>query len=188
VRIIAGRFRGRRLKTPAWEGLRPTSDKLRETLFNVVSARVAGARVVDGYAGTGAIGLEALSRGAGEVVFVERDARAAALIAANLKLCGVEEGYTIEHGDVGTVLRRFGPDEGFDLIFLDPPYGDDSIVDARAAAGSRLRAYGLLVLERPTRREPVVPSRLERTREVRSRDSTRTLFVRSAAGDPPSDH
>ena len=64
MRVIAGRFKGRRLKTPSWEGLRPTSDKLRETLFNVLAARVEGARVLDGYAGTGAIGIEALSRGA----------------------------------------------------------------------------------------------------------------------------
>ena len=62
MRVIAGRFKGRRLKTPAWEGVRPTSDKLRETLFNIVASRVEGARVVDGYAGTGAVGIEALSR------------------------------------------------------------------------------------------------------------------------------
>ena len=185
MRIIAGRFRGRRLGTPSWEGLRPTSDKLRETLFNVIASRVEGARVVDGYAGTGAVGLEALSRGAARVVFVERDPRAVALIAGNLRLCGVEGGYTIEHGDVGTVLRRLGPGEGFDLIFLDPPYGDAALIDALAAAGSRLRPGGLLVLERPTRREPVVPPRLAWTRDIRSGDSTLTFFVRSPAGDPP---
>ena len=82
MRVIAGALKGRRLQAPAWEGLRPTSDKLRETLFNVLAPRIGGARVLDGYAGTGAVGIEALSRGAAHVTFVERDPRAAALAAA----------------------------------------------------------------------------------------------------------
>ena len=106
MRVIAGHFKGRRLKAPSWDGLRPTSDKLRETLFNILAPRIAGARVLDGYAGTGAVGIEALSRGAAHVTFVERDRRAAALIAANLALCGVEQGYTIDCGDVASALRR----------------------------------------------------------------------------------
>ena len=79
MRVIAGAFKGRRLKTPKWEGVRPTSDKLRETLFNILAPRIVGARVLDGYAGTGALGLEALSRGASHVTFVEKDRRSAAL-------------------------------------------------------------------------------------------------------------
>ena len=78
MRVIAGALKGRRLKSPTWDGLRPTSDRLRETLFNVIAPRVAGARVLDGYAGTGAVGIEALSRGARQVTFVERDRRARA--------------------------------------------------------------------------------------------------------------
>src|SRR5207245_8567091 len=93
MRVIAGTFKGRRLKAPSWEGLRPTSDKLRETLFNILAPRIDGARVLDGYAGTGAIGIEALSRGASHVAFVERDRRAQALIAENLAACGVTNGY-----------------------------------------------------------------------------------------------
>src|SRR5919204_6249092 len=95
MRVIAGSLKGRRLNAPSWEGLRPTSDKLRETLFNVLGARVVGARVLDGYAGTGAVGIEALSRGAAHVTFVERDRRAQALVAANLARCGVSDGYVI---------------------------------------------------------------------------------------------
>src|ERR671939_659548 len=95
MRVIAGSLKGRRLKAPAWEGLRPTSDKLRETLFNILAPRVAGARVLDGYAGTGALGIEALSRGATHVTFIEQDRRAAALIADNLSRCGVANGYAI---------------------------------------------------------------------------------------------
>ena len=92
MRVIAGSFKGRRLVTPTWAGLRPTSDKLRETLFNVVAARVPGARVLDGFAGTGAFGIEAVSRGAAHVTFVDRDRRATALVAENLDRCRVEGG------------------------------------------------------------------------------------------------
>src|SRR6476661_7493495 len=95
MRIIAGSLKGRRLKSPAWDGLRPTSDKLRETLFNVIGPRVVGARVLDGYAGTGAIGIEALSRGAAHVTFVESDRRAQALIEENLARCRIAGGYAI---------------------------------------------------------------------------------------------
>src|SRR5213080_4687982 len=86
MRIVAGDFKGRRLKSPTWEGLRPTSDRLRETLFGIIGPSIVGARVLDGYAGTGAIGIEALSRGAAHVTFVERDARAVRLIEHNLAL------------------------------------------------------------------------------------------------------
>ena len=96
MRVIAGELKGRRLKTPKWEGLRPTSDKLRETLFNVVAQRVAGARVLDMYAGTGAIGIEALSRGAAHVTFIDFDARALKLIAENLRHCGAEDREDVE--------------------------------------------------------------------------------------------
>src|SRR5215510_10168854 len=104
MRIIAGSLKGRRLKTPTWDGLRPTSDKLRETLFNILGARIEGARVLDGYAGTGAIGIEALSRGATHVTFVEKNRRAAALIEENLRSCGVERGYTIQCAEVAAAL------------------------------------------------------------------------------------
>src|SRR5262245_25589599 len=88
MRIVAGAWRGRTLKAPTWDGLRPTSDRLRETLFNSIGPGISDARVLDGYAGTGAIGIEALSRGAAHVTFVERDPRAVALIETNLAALG----------------------------------------------------------------------------------------------------
>ena len=115
MRVIAGRFKGRRLKVPSWEGLRPTSDKLRETLFNILAPRIEGARVLDGFAGTGAVGVEAISRGAAHVTFIEQDRRAAALIESNLALCGAKQGYTIECGDIVSVLRRACGDAHFVL-------------------------------------------------------------------------
>src|SRR5215468_963287 len=106
MRIIAGSLKGRRLKSPSWEGLRPTSDRLRETLFNVLAPRVEGARVLDVFAGTGALGFEAMSRGASHVVFVEAERRATAAIAATAKDWGVEADYTIHAGDAVEWLRR----------------------------------------------------------------------------------
>src|ERR671920_1131237 len=101
MRIIAGTLKGRRIDTPKWEGLRPTSDRLRETLFNVLAPRIAGARFLDGYAGTGAVGIEALSRGAAHVTFVEHDTRAQQLIEENLARCGISGGYAIIRASAG---------------------------------------------------------------------------------------
>ena len=176
MRVIAGRLKGRRLKAPSWEGLRPTSDKLRETLFNILSPRISGARVLDGYAGTGAIGIEALSRGATHVTFVEHNRRAAALIAEILKVCGVGADYTIHCGDVPTVLRRLDQDAMFDLVLLDPPYELPEFSTALEAAASHLAGDGVVVLERATRRDPDVPAALRRVRDVTSGDSALTFF------------
>jgi 16S rRNA (guanine(966)-N(2))-methyltransferase RsmD len=183
MRVIAGRLKGRRLESPDWEGLRPTSDKLRETLFNILAPRIEGARVLDGYAGTGAVGIEALSRGAAHVTFVDHDRRAARLIVANLAACGVEGGYTIDTGDLAGVVQRY--EEGaFDLVWLDPPYQLTSLRVALDAAARLLPPDGLLVLERPTRREPDMPPSLRRARDVKSGDSTLTFFTRARDGSP----
>ena len=185
MRVIAGRFKGRRLNAPTWEGLRPTSDKLRETLFNILAPRVEGARVVDGYAGTGAIGIEALSRGAAHVTFIESHRRAAALIEENLGACGVEQGYTIQCADVVAALdapASEGPERSrgaaFDLILLDPPYDTENVSAALDAAARHLAGDGLIVLERATRREPEESEAVIRVRDVKSGDSTLTFFER----------
>jgi len=172
--VIAGRYKGRRLETPSWEGLRPTSDKLRETLFNILAPRIEGTRVLDGFAGTGAVGIEALSRGAGHVTFVEKDPRALALIEANLADCGIVADYNIRRGDVLAALRNLGA--AFDLILLDPPYDLHPVSPTLEAAAACLSDGGLLVLERATRREPDVPETLTRVRDVKSGDSTLTFM------------
>jgi 16S rRNA (guanine(966)-N(2))-methyltransferase RsmD len=176
VRVIAGTYKGRRLKAPSWEGLRPTSDKLRETLFNVLAPRMPGARLLDGYAGTGAIGIEALSRGAAHVVFVESDRRAADGIARTAKAWAVEADYTIHVGDAMEWLRRLAHGPRFDLILLDPPYSLPQLRDALDAAAGCLSGEGVLVLERATRREPDDVEALERVRDLRSGDSTLTFY------------
>jgi len=176
MRIIAGEWKGRTLQAPAWEGLRPTSDRLRETLFNVLSPRIPGARVLDGYAGTGAVGIEALSRGASEVVFVERDPRAVALIEANLARCGVRDRHAIIRSDLPTVtgLARAAP---FDLVFLDPPYGRAGLDAAIQAAAALMAPDTLLIIEHARRDEaPASDGALQRTRTLRSGDSALAFY------------
>jgi 16S rRNA (guanine966-N2)-methyltransferase len=175
MRIIAGSLKGRRLKAPSWEGLRPTSDQLRETLFNIIGARVRGARVLDGYAGTGALGLEAISRGAGHVTFVERDRRAQALIAANVAHCGIAEGYAIIRDSLERALCDLSGVE-FDVVLLDPPYERPASA-AIVAAGRHLARDGLLVAEHAKRCD-VLPGgeTLVRTRQVISGDSVLSFF------------
>src|SRR5437870_3843965 len=130
MRVIAGDLKGRRLKAPSWEGLRPTSDKLRETLFNILASRVAGARVLDGYAGTGAIGIEAASRGAAHVTFVDSDRRAQALIAENMAHCGIADCCAIIRGTVARALDRLRAERStFDIAVFDPPYEQPPAAD-----------------------------------------------------------
>ncbi|MGD0309476.1 MAG: 16S rRNA (guanine(966)-N(2))-methyltransferase RsmD [Acidobacteriota bacterium] len=123
MRIISGRFRGRRLKSPGGLGLRPTSDRLRETLFDILGPGVDGAVVLDVFAGAGGIGLEAISRGAREVVFVESNREAVRLIRDNLSLCGISSDYRILQGDAFSMLRSLAREQfAADITFLDPPY------------------------------------------------------------------
>jgi 16S rRNA (guanine966-N2)-methyltransferase len=191
MRIIAGRLKGRRLASPNWEGLRPTSDKLRETLFNVLAGRIEDARVLDACAGTGAIGIEALSRGARSVLAVDEDARAVALMRQNAAACGLTAGYTIQHGEVTKVLRRLDREAldktgAFDVIILDPPYAHPDLGTLLAAVAQRAASGGVVVLERATRQVLPDVAALVRVRDVRSGDSTLTIFVpRAGVSDSP---
>jgi len=179
LRVIAGSLKGRRLLGPAWPGLRPTSDQLRETLFNILAARMPGARVLDAYAGTGAVGIEALSRGASHVTFVEQDRRAQALVVENLARCGVADGYAIIRASVARACKAFAAGE-FDIVFLDPPYADDasrvqSVLECVAAATADA---GLVVLEHARKRPAPDPGgRLVRSRVVEAGDSALTFFA-----------
>jgi 16S rRNA (guanine(966)-N(2))-methyltransferase RsmD len=184
MRVIAGTLKGRRLAAPTWEGLRPTSDKLRETLFNVLAARVPGARVVDGFAGTGAVGIEALSRGADHVAFVERDERAARLIEKNLAGCGVTEGYAIIRAPferAAAIIRAQPPFAPFDLVLLDPPYasreGGADLERTLEQAAGLMGPQAVLVLEHArTRETPASVGPLARTRVIASGDSALSLY------------
>jgi 16S rRNA (guanine(966)-N(2))-methyltransferase RsmD len=116
--VIGGEFRRRLLKTPPGEGTRPTPDRLRESLFNIVAPRIEGAVVVDAFAGSGAVGIEALSRGAARAIFVERDRKAARLIQENLKSLGIENRAAVIQASAGGQLDKLR----CDILFIDPPY------------------------------------------------------------------
>jgi 16S rRNA (guanine(966)-N(2))-methyltransferase RsmD len=179
VRIIAGAFKGRRLKAPTWDGLRPTSDKLRETLFNILAPRIDGAAVLDVFAGTGAVGLESLSRGATRAVFIEQDRRAADLIAANAALCGVEDRCVIIRDRAERALRRPPADALFDVIVLDPPYDFVPLGEVLAAAVGHLAPGGAVILEHAYRRAVPAVAGARHTRTIRSGDSALTIIERS---------
>jgi 16S rRNA (guanine(966)-N(2))-methyltransferase RsmD len=179
LRVISGSLKGRRLLTPTWDGLRPTSDKLRESLFNIVAVRVPGARVLDAYAGTGAVGIEALSRGAEHVTFVDRDPRSLALVRENLERCGVSARYAIIRARLGQVPLSCAP-ESFDLAVLDPPYDEPDLAASIMATEASLARGGLLVLEHARRRaSPDSAGALVRVREVTSGDSALAFYERA---------
>jgi 16S rRNA (guanine(966)-N(2))-methyltransferase RsmD len=124
MRVIGGHDRGRRLRAPRGLATRPTADRVRVTLFDVLGPAVAGARVLDLFAGTGAVGIEALSRGAARVVLVERDPSALRALRANLAALGAPRAAArVMAGDVTRLLPELGAQEGpFDFVFIDPPY------------------------------------------------------------------
>jgi 16S rRNA (guanine966-N2)-methyltransferase len=151
VRVVAGSFKGRRLAAPRGTRTRPTADRVREALFSML-ADVGGARVLDLYAGSGALGIEALSRGADSAVFVERDARAVAAIERNLAAVGVEA--TVSRQDVLRFLA--GADGPFDLVFCDPPYDSASRLAAPLAERlPKLTAEDARIVTESDKRNPL---------------------------------
>ena len=151
MRIVAGTLKGRRLESPSWSGVRPTSDRVRETLFDVLGYHVEGARFLDACAGTGAVGIEAVSRGAAHTVFIDRDQRAAELVEKNLAGCGVSDRAVVVWAALPDGATRRELSDPFDVIVADPPYGDPRVNGILCALGSRLADKGLLVLERAVR-------------------------------------
>ena len=178
MRIIAGSLKGRRLRPPHWTGLRPTSDRLRETLFNVLGDRVLAASVLDACAGTGALGFEALSRGARAAVFVEQDRRAAALIADHAARFGVAARCRIVQGPLPAVVDDGRLADTYDVILLDPPYDNSEIGAILSAVGRRLAGGGVLVLERARRAARPPAAGLAWGREIVSGDSVLDFYGR----------
>jgi len=152
VRIIAGAARGRRLATPAGAEVRPTSDRAKEALFSSLQAVVADARVLDLYAGSGGLGLEALSRGALSVTFVERTGRALAVLRGNVEAVGLP-GAEVVAADVRRALEGELPGVPFDLVLADPPYreGEDEVAEVLALLPRHLAPRSVVVIERDAR-------------------------------------
>lgn len=168
VRIIAGRWRGRRLRFPADSGIRPTPDRVRETLFNWLQGSIEGARCLDLFAGSGALGIEALSRGADSVVLVERDPRTTAYLQTTLAALGASGG-EVRKVDVQTFLRSAG--RRFDVVFLDPPFVEGALAPLLAALvdGGQLARGAHVYVEHAARDGlPTLPAGLEPRRSKRA--------------------
>ena len=181
MRVIAGYYRGRNLKSPPSMQVRPTSDRLRETLFNVIAPRIEGARFLDLCAGSGAVGIEALSRGAAHVTFVDRSRKMCGLVEANLDLCGVPEDETeVFMAEAAEFLRRVAARDGerWDIAFFDPPYATDYMpVLAAFGAGTILTDEGLLVVEHHHKNElKDAVGEIRRRRTLKQGDSALSFY------------
>jgi 16S rRNA (guanine(966)-N(2))-methyltransferase RsmD len=193
VRIIAGSFRSRTLEAPPGVATRPTSDRLRETLFNVLAPRIEGAVFLDLYAGSGAVGMEALSRGAERVEFVEQAPAALKVLRGNLERLGIGAGFRVHACAVGAFLRRAAvskPEshekrERYDVVFLDPPWDDAEEYAATlgllgGSAAGLLAADALVIAEH--RRKEHLEDRydsLTRTRLLEQGDAALSFYAAS---------
>lgn len=185
MRVIAGIYRSRILKSLKGLALRPTSDRLRETLFNVLTPNITGSRFVDLFAGTGAIGIEALSRGAAEVIFIENHAPAATLIRRNLESLGINTGVTVLAVDAlrGLAMlaaRKSSGTPASNYIFLDPPYAaaaDYSRVVEFLGSADLLAPGGMVVAEHRRNFDlPEEPGALKRFRVLRQGDAALSFY------------
>jgi 16S rRNA (guanine(966)-N(2))-methyltransferase RsmD len=181
MRVIAGLYRSRQLKGKPPAGIRPTSDKLRETLFNVLGPRVEGTSFLDGFAGMGGVGIEAISRGARMVWFVDQSHKAATIIRENLASLEVMEGFRIIEADLVKTLDVFERERTtFDNVFMDPPYERETLYsECLSAFGERslLNEGSVLVMEHSKRVElPDAEGRLLRYRVLIQGDSTLSFY------------
>lgn len=187
MRVVGGQFRGRALATPKDERLRPTSDRVREAVFNILvhgipDFSIEGSKVLDLFAGTGALGIEALSRGAAFCLFVEQDAEARGLIRRNIEafgLAGVTRVFRRDATDLGPAGNR----NGFTLLFADPPYGRELAEKALASAadGGWLAAGAMAVVEEAERSQLTLPAAFKKI-DRRTWGDTQVVFARYEPG------
>ena len=167
MRVITGKYKGRKLNSPENYAIRPTSDKAKEALFSILTAEIYGARVLDLFAGTGSLGIEALSRGAEYCVFADASRASLNLIKSNLEHCKVEEETRVLAGDYRKVLANLN--EPFDIILLDPPYGKGLIPDAirLISEGDLLKEGGVILAEH--RKEEDLPETIGKYQKEKDR-------------------
>ena len=187
MRVIAGEFRSRKLKTLPGLSTRPTPDRLRETLFNILQSRLDGTIFLDAYAGTGAVGIEALSRGARHAIFVDRSRAAVEVIRENLASLGIVSRSEVFCGKATQVIERMPSDIAFDIscdiAFIDPPYElEDEYTLALTALS--LSAASLVIAQHSFKAK-LAPDygRLSRTREVKQGDNLLSFYERIFVSD-----
>lgn len=180
VRIVGGHWRGTKLRVPDRPGLRPTSDRVRETLFNWLAPMLPGARVLDLFAGTGALGFEALSRGAASAVLVEHDREALAHLRETAGRLQGGEAAQIVQADAMAWLHA-QPEGSFDLAFVDPPFDANLWGGVLPVLAPRLREDGWLYVEAPATDDAPAPDGFRLHREGRTRDVRFALYRRGSA-------
>lgn len=191
MRIIAGSLRSRTLQAPPGLATRPTSDRLRETLFNVLAPRISGASFLDLYAGSGAVGIEALSRAAAHVTFIERATPALKVLRANLDRLGLTQNFTILSASVKAFLARPTPQPA-DIVFLDPPYDAAqeyaATLTTLGAKSTSLLAPGALVIAEHRRKEKLADSyaNLVRTRLLEQGDAALSFYAQPSHPSAPT--
>jgi len=181
MRVIAGLFRSRQLKGTPPTGIRPTSDRLRETLFNVLGPDVDGCTFLDGCAGMGGVGIEAISRGAAFVCFVDQSRKACAIVRENLESLDVRAGFRVLECELGKALDLFEREgKVFDIVFIDPPYEKEVLyAESLLAFGTRslLAEGGILVMEHSKRVQLAeTVGKLQRYRVLPQGDSTLSFY------------
>jgi 16S rRNA (guanine(966)-N(2))-methyltransferase RsmD len=189
VRIIAGAYRSRQLKATPPHGIRPTSDKLRETLFNILGETVRGCTFLDGCAGVGAIGIEAISRGAENVIFADQSRKAVRMIRENLQSLNIDDGFKILELDLIKALDVCARDAlVFDVAFIDPPYDRRDIYDdtlRKFDASPLLSSDAVLIFEHSKRAElPETSGSLRRVRTLVQGDSALAFYRRAERASP----
>lgn len=182
VRIIAGHWRGSRLPVPDRPGLRPTSDRVRETLFNWLQPVLPGARVLDLFAGSGALGLEAASRGAAHVQLVEADPGLARSLMATVERLQGQSRVAVHCGDALAFLRAASPEPAWDIAFVDPPFAAGLWPAVLELLPPRLATTAWLYLETPAEYTPVLPPDWAVHRENRTRQVRYALYRRGTLG------
>ena len=184
MRIIAGSAKGIRLATPKNRAVRPTLDRVRESLFNILAPRLPDALILDLFAGTGAVGIEALSRGASTAWFIDNDDRSLNLVRQNLQLAKVERQGRVLRRNLPGGLRDWEPAKGaFDIIYADPPHKFEDFENLAGVIQQRglLKPEGLLVLEHSSRREVALPRPWQVTRSQRFGETTLSFYARESA-------
>ena len=194
MRVIAGTFRSRQLRSLKGLALRPTSDRLRETLFNILADRISGSRFMDVFAGTGAVGIEAISRGAKEVVFIEDHAPAAGIIQKNLDSLEIRGGVRIILADALKALQRIAAvyqeeTPAYDLIYVDPPYDAakdyESVLTYLGTAPFLRDGSGVVVEHRRSSDLSVAFGKLQRVRVLQQGDASLSFYRYTASPEAP---
>jgi len=192
MRVIAGTYRSRLLTSPPGTSTRPTSDRLRETLFNILGPRIEGCRFVDCYAGTGAVGIEAISRGAAHTYFAEKAPLALKSLKTNLSNLNITRGFTLEDRGTTALLQRLSKSDPIDIAFLDPPYdAEDDYTQTLGFLGSpsnaALLAPDALVLAEHSSKDFNPAARygqLHRTRTYKQGDTSVSFYSTTKPPQP----